>query len=253
VGRIDPFGPGRAEAVVGLFRGVAAFFGGVGWVVTTPRIWPRAIVPVTTALALIAALGVLGVRGATALTHRALGDGLGAGFVGVLLALAALVLALVVGVAFAQPLSGWALDGIVHVQEHDLGIAPARRPPFLTTMLGSLGSAVLGLALGVPLIVLLTLAGWLFPPAALVTIPLKAVIAGLLLAWDLLDYPLASRGLGVGARLRWCAGHLGAFTGFGLAALLLFAVPGIGLLALPCGVAGAVRLVASERPGQDRR
>jgi hypothetical protein len=28
-----------------------------------------------------------------------------------------------------------------------------------------------------------------------------------------------------------------------LAALLLFAVPGLGLLALPCGVAGAVRLV----------
>jgi CysZ protein len=232
---------------VGLLRGVAAFFGGVGWVVTTPRVWPRAMVPIATALVLIAALGVIGVRGALTVTHRAFGDGLGAGFVGMLLALAALVLALVIGVALAQPLSGWALEGIMRLQEHDLGIAPGARPPFLATMLASLASSVLGLAVGVPLIVLLTLAAWVFPPAAVVTIPLKVVIASLSLAWDLLDYPLASRGLGVGARLRWCAYNLGAFVGFGLAALLLFAVPGIGLLALPCGVAGAVRLAADPR------
>jgi CysZ protein len=239
-------GRGTRSGQVGPFRGAAAFFGGVGWVVTTPRIWPRAIVPVATALVLIGVLGVLGVRGAMAVTHRAFGDGLGAGFVGVLLALAALVLALVIGVALAQPLSGWALEGIMRVQEQDLDIAPAARPPVLATMLGSLASSLLGLAVGVPVIVLLTLAAWLFPPAVVVTVPIKVTIAALLLAWDLLDYPLASRGLGVGARLRWCAHNLGALAGFGLAALLLFAVPGIGLLALPCGVAGAVRLAAGD-------
>ncbi len=235
---------------MGLFRGIAAFLGGVGWVVTTPRIWPRATVPIATALVLIAALGVLGVHGAMTVTHRALGDGLGAGFVGLLLAITAVVLALVVGVALAQPLSGWALDGIVRIQEEGLGIAPAAGPPFLATMLASLASSLLGLAIGVPLIVLLTLAAWLFPPAAVVTIPVKAVIAALMLAWNLVDYPLASHGVGIGARLRWCARNLGAFVGFGLAALLLFAVPGFGLLALPCGVAGAVRLVAAGREGR---
>jgi CysZ protein len=199
-----------------------------------------------TALVLIASLGVLGVREAMTVTHRALGDGFGAGFVSVLLAMAALVLALVIGVALAQPLSGWALEGIMRAQERDLGVVPAARPPLLATMLGSLGSSVLGLAVGVPLIVLLTLAAWLFPPAAVVTIPLKVTIAALSLAWDLLDYPLASHGLGVRARLRWCAHNPGALVGFGLAALLLFAVPGVGLLALPCGVAGAVRLVAGN-------
>jgi len=241
---------------VGLFRGVAAFFGGVAWVVTTPRIWPRASVPMATALVLIASLGVLGVREAMSVTHRALGDGFGAGFVSVLLAVAALVLALVIGVALAQPLSGWALEGIMRAQERDLGVVPAPRPPLLATMVGSLGSSVLGLAVGVPLIVLLTLAGWLFPPAAVVTIPLKVTIAALSLAWDLLDYPLASHGLGVGARLRWCthnADNFGALVGFGLAALLLFAVPGVGLLALPCGVAGAVRLVVGNAVGNARR
>jgi CysZ protein len=233
---------------VSVFRGVAAFFGGVRWVVATPRIWPRALVPMATALVLIAGFGVLGVRGAMTLAHRALGEGLGAGFLGVLLAVAALVLALVTGVAFAQPLSGWALDGIVRIEEQALGIAPGPRPPFLPTLFASLASALLGLAFGVPLIVLLTLAAWLFPPAAIGTIPIKVLVGALLLAWDLLDYPLASRGLGVGARLRWCADHFGALVGFGLAALLLFAVPGLGLLALPCGVAGAVRLVADGTP-----
>ncbi len=232
---------------------MAAFFGGVAWVVTTPRIWPRAIVPVATALVLIASFGVIGVREAMTVTHRALGDGFGAGFLSVLLAIATLVLALVIGVALAQPLSGWALEGIMRAQETDLGIAPAARPPLLATMLGSLGSSLLGLAVGVPLIVLLTLAAWLFPPAAVLTIPLKVTIAALSLAWDLLDYPLASHGLGVGARLRWCAHNAGALVGFGLAALLLFAVPGVGLLALPCGVAGAVRLVGAPRSGLDSR
>jgi CysZ protein len=234
---------------VGLLRGVAAFLGGVSWVVTTPRIWPRAIVPIATALVLVAALGVLGVHGAMTVTRRALGEGLGAEFVGVLLAITAVVLALVVGVALAQPLSGWALDAIVRTQEQELGIAPAAGPPFLAMMFASLASSLLGLTVGVPIIVLLTLAAWLFPPSAVVTIPVKVVIAALLLAWNLVDYPLASRGAGVGARLRWCGRNFGAFVGFGLAALLLFAVPGLGLIALPCGVAGAVRLVAAGREG----
>jgi CysZ protein len=112
--------------------------------------------------------------------------------------------------------------------------------------LGSLGSAMLGLAVGVPLIALLTIAAWLFPPSAFVTVPLKVVVAAVVLAWDLLDYPFALRKGGVVTRLKWCAQNLGALLGFGLAALLLFAVPGVGLIALPCGVAGAVRLVSGR-------
>ncbi|MGO9833442.1 MAG: EI24 domain-containing protein [Polyangiaceae bacterium] len=233
---------------VGFFRGMAAFVGGVGWIASTPRLWLRAAAPMATALVLVGAFGVLGVRGAMSIAHRALGDGLGAGFVGMLLAFAAVVLAIVMGVSLAQPLSGWALDGIVRAQERELGSAPATKPPLLASMLGSLASALLGLAVGVPLIVMLTLAAWVVPPAGLVTVPLKLVVAAVLLAWDLLDYPLALHGLGVVARLKWCAHHFSAVVGFGLAALLLFAVPGFGLLALPCGVAGAVRLVADRAP-----
>jgi CysZ protein len=235
---------------MGLLRGIRAFVGGLRWVATTPRVWPRAAAPIATALVLVAVFGVLGARGAMAVAHRAFGEGLGAGFLGVLLALAAVVLAIVVGVSLAQPLSGWALAWIVRAQEHDLGIAYAAEPPVRPTMLGSLASALLGLAVGVPLVALLTLATWAFPPDAIVTVPLKAVVAAVLLAWDLLDYPLTSRGLDVRARLKWCASDFGAVVGFGLAALFLFAIPGLGLVALPCGVAGAVRL-AAERTQRD--
>jgi CysZ protein len=235
---------------VGLFRGAGAFFSGVAWIVTSPRIWPRALAPILTALVLFAALGYFGASEALVLTHRTLGEGVGAGIVSILFALAAVVLAILVGVALAQPLSGWALDGIVRAQERDLGVRPAPKTPFVSTTLGSLGSALLGLVVGVPIIAVLTLVAWVFPPAAAVTFPIKVLIAAVLLAWDLIDYPLSSRGLGARARLRWCAQNPAALVGFGLAALLVFAVPGIGLVALPCGVAGAVRLVAQGGPAR---
>jgi CysZ protein len=230
---------------MGFFRGIAAFFAGVAWIARTPRMWARALVPVATALVLVVALSALGIYGALALTHRELGSGFGAGLASVVASVAAAVLAVLVGVSLAQPLSGWALDGIVRAQERDLGIPAATGSS--ETLFGSLGSALLALATGIPLLLVLTLIGWTFPPIALVTVPLKVIVAALLLAWDLLDYPLALRGMGVTARFRWCARHFGAVLGFGLAAMLFFAVPGLGLLALPCGVAGAARLATISR------
>jgi CysZ protein len=233
---------------MGLFRGIGAFFGGVAFVVGTPRLWSRALAPVLTALVLTTGLGAVGVWQALALTHRALGAGFGAALLGLALCVAAVVLALVVGVSLAQPLSGWALDGIVRAQQAALGLPPAveRAGPGVT--LGSLASALIAVAIGVPAVVMLTAIGWVFPPATVATLPLKVLVAGVLLAWDLLDYPLAMRGMTLAGRLRWCAAHWGAVIGFGLGAELLFAIPVVGLLALPCGVAGAARLVAgSER------
>src|SRR5579884_517430 len=98
---------------MGFLRGIAAFCGGVAFVVATPRLWLRALVPASTALVLVVALAVAGVRASVAIAHRALGEGVGADVLGFALAGAAVVLAFVVGVSLAQPLSGWALDGIV--------------------------------------------------------------------------------------------------------------------------------------------
>jgi CysZ protein len=225
--------------MLGLFRGIAALVAGTVWLARTRRLWPLVLAPVVTAFAVILALGAVGVRAALGLAHQLLGRGAGAELLGVLFGLGAVLLAILVGVTLAQPLSGWALDAIVRAQDKALGSAPSE---VHRGMLSAWAAPLLALAIGGPLVVLLTVVGWTFPPAAPVTVPAKALVAALLLAWDLLDYPLALRGVRLRSRLSWCGRHLGEVIGFGLAAMIFFSVPGLGLLALPCGVAGATRL-----------
>jgi CysZ protein len=83
----------------------------------------------------------------------------------------------------------------------------------------------------------------LFPPAAVMTVPLKFLVGGWLTAWNLLDYPLGLRGLGVRDSVRWLARHFWAVTLFGTTWWSLALVPGVLLVLLPMGVAGATRLV----------
>jgi CysZ protein len=221
---------------MGPFAGAGAFFQGMAFVVSTPRIWWRALVPMMTALVLFAGLVALGIVGATALTH---------GVLVVLLAIPVAILALLLALALAQPLSGWALDGIVREQRQELGLPPLAAPN--GAMLSTVGAALLATAVGLPVLALLTVVGWFVPPAMFVTIPLKILVGALMIAWDLVDYPLALHGARLGDRMRWVGRNFFAVLGFGLSATLFFAVPGLGLLALPCGVAGATRMIS--RPG----
>ncbi|MGD0524772.1 MAG: EI24 domain-containing protein [Polyangiaceae bacterium] len=215
------------------FTGAAAFFQGMAFIVSTPRLWLRALVPILAALVLFGGFGALFIAGATLLTS---------GLLVWLLAVPAVLLALLLGLSLAQPLSGWALEGIVREQRRELGLPELPEVSLGASMLSSLGSALLALAVGLPVIALLTVVGWLVPPAMVVTLPLKVLVGSLMVAWDLVDYPLAMHGAGIGDRLRFAGRTFGSFLGFGLAATLFFAVPGLGLLALPCGVAGATRL-----------
>jgi CysZ protein len=235
---------------MGLFGGMAAFFGGVSFIARTPRLWWRATVPAATALVLAVGLGFAGAHFALAWTHRVFGEGVGEKLLAVVSVSVVVLLAIVLAVSVAQPLSGWALDGIVRAQVRALGDEPIEDPPRFAAMARSAASSLLALAVGVPTIAGLAIVGWLVPPAAIATFPLKVVVTALLLAWDLLDYPLALRGISMGARVGWCARQMGAVLGFGLAATVFFAVPGVGLLALPCGVAGATRL--AHRVDQER-
>jgi CysZ protein len=228
--------------MMGFFRGIGGFFGGMAFVVGTPRIWPRAAVPVVVALVLFASLGALGVWGALRVAHGLVQESVGAGALTVVFALPALLVALLLALALAQPLSGWALDGIVREQRRALGLPALPEARAGHAALSSLGASLAALAIGLPLLTTLTVVAWVAPPAAIVTIPLKIAIGALLVAWDLVDYPLALQGMRIGDRVRWCARNAGALFGFGLAATFFFAVPGLGLLALPCGVAGAARL-----------
>jgi CysZ protein len=104
------------------------------------------------------------------------------------------------------------------------------------------------LAIGLPLIIVLTAIELVAPPAAVVTIPLKFVLSALIVAWDFLDYPLGMRGAGVGARMQFIGKNFWAVLVFGSLSAVVLLVPGLGLLLLPMGAAGATRMVLeSER------
>jgi CysZ protein len=104
----------------------------------------------------------------------------------------------------------------------------------------------MALTIGGALLTILFLISFFFPPAAVVTVPLKFIVCGWMLAWDFIDYPLAMRGVGLEQRFAWVGRNFGAFTLFGLAWALLVILPGVVLLILPMGVAGATQLVIAD-------
>jgi CysZ protein len=234
-----------------LVRGFFAFFQGVRFVLGTRGVWWRAAIPTLTTLLLTVALGAAGAHFALPWAHRTFGDGIAEELLAVMIMAAIVIASFTVALVLARPLSGWALDGIVREQRRAL--RPGEPAPTETSASGpasvvqSLGPSLLALGAGAPLIVALTAVGWLFPPAAIATVPLDLVVGALLLAWDLLDYPFTLQGMTSATRARWCLRHFGSVLGFGLAASAFFAIPLLGWCALPFGVAGATRLAEQHR------
>jgi CysZ protein len=240
----------RSPTSPGFFGGAAAFVRGLAFVVGTPRAWPRAAVPILMALVLVASLAAAGVWAAFTVAHRWVDNEAAAGLLGGLLSAVAIVAAYVIGIALAQPLSGWALDGLVRAQESALGVPHVDASGgFFTALFRSLRASLAALAIGLPILATLAIVQWLAPPAAAIVVPCQMIIGGLLVAWELLDYPFALRGMGVRDRARWVVSHFGATLGFGLVAVLFLGVPGLGLVALPFGVAGATRLAGQTGAG----
>lgn len=234
----------------GFLAGVRAFFGGAFFVVTTPSTWGWAAVPVAAATLLFGGAGALGVWGAGELVAHLVGDAVhgpwhaaGAVLLRVVVTIVALLLAFVVAISLAQPLSGFALEAIARKQEKALGGRTWPDQSLVAGAVRSLRVSLTALALGLPVLALLTAITLLVPPAAVVTVPLKLVVTGLLAAYDVLDYPLSIRGEGVRSRLAFMRTHASAVLGFGLSLAAVLLVPGVGLLVLPWAVAGAARLV----------
>jgi CysZ protein len=61
--------------------------------------------------------------------------------------------------------------------------------------------------------------------------------------WDVVDYPLSVRGVGLRARLHFVARNLPAVFGLAVGVAAVALLPCGLLLVLPVGVAGATRLV----------
>jgi CysZ protein len=238
----------RPRTRIGFVDGVGAFFGGLGFVVGRPSTWGWALVPVLVASVLFLVLGGLAIWGGTHLADQVAAGGSAWHEVGqwalriVFWALGA-VLAFLVAISLAQPLSGFALDAIVRRQELALGGSAWPEQPAVASAVRSLRVTLTALALSLPVLGALALVTFLVPPASVLTIPLKFVVTGLAVAYDFLDYPLGLRGAGVRSRMGFIRDNFAAVVGFGVSAALVLLVPGVGLLVLPFGVAGAARLV----------
>jgi CysZ protein len=236
--------------------GVQAFLGGIGFVMGTPGVWLYALVPMLLVFVLMVLAGIGGGYAAWHWSDHLIGQGVGGGhtagkvMVALVFGLIGMIVGLVVALGVAQPLSGFALEAIAHAQEVAL---TGRSPVAPGGFAGALWRALLVTAFTLAAAVAGALALWLptllFPPAVVVTAPLQVVWGGWLLAWNFLDYPLGLHGLGVRGRLHWVGRNWPAVTAFGVVWAAVLLIPGVIILLLPMGVAGAARLVALDRPG----
>jgi CysZ protein len=233
-----------------------AFTGGIGFVITTPGVWLYSLVPAFMLVLLWTGLVVFGVWGATGVSTYIFGpvsgtwSGIGKWTLIILLSLVALLVALLLALLLAEPASGFALERISQAQERKLtGHAPPTLPLLRSIWLSTRAVTVAIVPGGVALLILLAV-NLVYPPALVVTVPLKILVCAWMLAWDFLDYPLGLRGLGIVARLRWVGRNFGAFTLFGVCWALFAVVPGAVLMLLPMGVAGATRMVLLDDPAR---
>jgi CysZ protein len=250
--------PRSRPSRLGLFDGFGAFFGGIGFVLATPSVWPFAAVPAGMAVLLGCGLTGLGFWGASRFSDALIADSgtfstLGQWLLTIVLGVALMVVSVLLALALAQPLSGWALEAISRRQERALTGRVGPEPGLLEAMWLAARYSLFTATVGGMATVLLFAIAFVFPPAAVVTVPLKFLVVALLVAWNLIDYPLGLRGLGVRQRLRWVLQRQAPVVGFGLAWATVLLIPGIALLVLPMGVAGATRLVVADEELEEVR
>jgi CysZ protein len=234
-----------------MIEGLSAVFGGMWFVIVTPRVWLYALVPALMLVILFCGLSSVATPGVGWVTEALIGipEGFWGQFGGwiltVLLWVVAVLLAALLALVLAQPLSGFALEAVSRAQERALAGKYVTHSSFLTALWTSTRATLVMLLVGGIVNGGLFLVDFFFPPATVVTAPIQFLVGGLLLAWNFLDYPLSMRGLGVIARLRWSARHFEEFAVFGVVWAALLFVPGLFFLILPMGVAGATRLVVA--------
>jgi len=215
----------------------------------SPALWPRALVPTLVFAAAFGAASALAwlVARPWLVEHlpRASSElgRFGVGAAGLGFALVLSVGGWFVALALAPPLSAPALEGLVTEIERRLD-APPRAPLGFFAEVGCGFRALCGAALvAVPAFGLLWLVQFSVPPAAVVTVPLAALLSALLVAWGLVDYPLTLRGVGFRERLRLVQRNFACVLGFGAAFALVFWLPCCGVVLLPVGAIAATRLV----------
>jgi CysZ protein len=231
--------------------GLRAVFGGYRYLFKTPDIWPLALVPTVVALVLASVLGTIAVRGAPALVAALVDKPTGGVWsvlyvvLQVLAAVVALALALALSFSLGKPLSGPALERILRRVEGDLGAPTWPAPTLLQDIGRSLQSTLIAAAFTLPILAVLALVSFFFPPASVVTFPIQLAVTAIAGAWDFCDYPLSIRGVPVAQRIDFVRRNFGAVMGFGFGLALLSFLPCTLLIVVPAGVIGAAQLTVS--------
>jgi CysZ protein len=225
--------------------GAASVFRGVVFIVRTRRAWlpsvaPAAILVVLSCLGLYGAIHVVSpwVVAHVPLPASTLGRASGA-VLHVVVAVLTAAISVFVAATFAPALSAPALSRIIELREEALGLPQRQRVSLFREIVCGLTAQLFAYAVGVPVLSVLWLASFVFPPAAVVTFPLKVVVTTWLLAWTLLDYPLSTRGVSLRARLTFLREQFPRVLGFSGAVFALFALPLGAIVLLPAAVAAA--------------
>jgi CysZ protein len=238
---------GATRQVIGFWRGFSALFGALRSLLSMPKAWPYALVPMLVFMALEAsfvAAAWLWLK--PWVGEQVAGDGTVREIGATAAAWGALLLSAALGwllsAFFAPTLSAPALERIVALVEVELGAPPREGLSVLGEFWCGLRSLFVCSAITLPLVLGLTLLELVVPPTAVVATPLKLLIGALGIAWGLFDYPLTLRGVGARQRLAFMSANAGPVLGFGVAFALVFWLPCAGILMLPVGVIAATRL-----------
>lgn len=243
----------------GFLTGVMAPFQGFHFILTHSSTWWKAFVPALLFVIIFFSLAIPSVWGMHILTNRLIHQypsrwiHFGAWLLRIVLYIVALCLSLIISMIAAQPLSAPALESLVRAQERDLKYPNRPEELFWSSVWRSLRVATVSILASLILFIILTLIEFFLPPSVILTTPIKFLLTGFILAYDIIDYPLSLHLLGVKGRVPWFRHYLWTTLGFGLAMEVIFLIPGAFLLLLPAGVCGATRLVvAAERASIDQ-
>jgi CysZ protein len=152
-------------------------------------------------------------------------------------------LGLLVSLVVAPVVSAPALETIVERVEGTLGVPPRAPLGFVRELLCGLRATLGALVVALPCLLVLFVVELLFPPAAIVTLPLKLLLTALLVALGLFDYPLTLRGVPFRERLKLLRRYPAVALGFGATFATLFWISCCGVVLLPVGAAAATLVV----------
>lgn len=238
-------------ALSGLALGVGSLTVAFKRLVSTPKLWPYALLPSLTLFGLMTLVLVLA---APTLVHVAVAQSgvttldtwygnAGELALTAILWITSALFAVWIAIVVTPPLCAPALERLVRAEEGVLGV-PERAPlSFWFELWCGAKAQMVALVFTATAWLLLSVVSLLVPALVIVTLPLKVIALAIALAWSLLDYPLTLRGIGPKQRMRLFAAQPATVLGFGVPLAVLFWFPCTSVLLLPVGAIAATRVV----------